>query len=351
MKTNNYCPSCGETITPDMKSCPNCGENLIDESALRSIANDTLKKAQAVLEEKEAPADGIQIGSRSNVVGGITGRKIETQVMTENKNTHVEANTTNSVNTSHVDNSQKVVNSNTNNVTYNIIYQNAGPGNTQQPNQTPNIADLNPDTVFQPNPASHSVQEQNNQKGLGAIAGGQGHIPKNSKEKSSSIKTLIFGGIGLLIVIGLFLFVKKPVGETLPENENTIEEQIEERPEYHETSQPAEYTKSSIEQPEYTTKTSSEKKPDPTNTKETKTTTATNKVVDSNYDKGMEAYKSGEGLEAIKCFKSSGSAESNYMLGIIYEQGCGNVSANAMMARKYFKAAANLGHEAAKSKL
>lgn len=54
----------------------------------------------------------------------------------------------------------------------------------------------------------------------------------------------------------------------------------------------------------------------------------------------MKAYKSGDALEAIKCFKSSGSAESNYMLGVIYEQGCGNVAANTMMARKYFKAAA-----------
>ena len=74
-------------------------------------------------------------------------------------------------------------------------------------------------------------------------------------------------------------------------------------------------------------------------------------VSDSNYENGMKAFNSKDGLEAIKCFKSSGSAESNYMLGVIYEQGCGNVAANAMMARKYFKTAAKMGSEAAKAKL
>ena len=123
MNTNNFCPSCGEPVTADMKTCPNCGEMLVDEAPAQTPENAALKKAKAVLEETEASKDGIQVGSRSNVVGDIMGRKIETQSMTENTHTHVEANTTNSVNTSNVDNSQKVVNSNTNNVTYNIIYQ------------------------------------------------------------------------------------------------------------------------------------------------------------------------------------------------------------------------------------
>jgi TPR repeat protein len=39
------------------------------------------------------------------------------------------------------------------------------------------------------------------------------------------------------------------------------------------------------------------------------------------------------------------------MLGVIYENGCGNVSKNAMMARKNFKKAAELGSAEAKAKL
>ena len=72
---------------------------------------------------------------------------------------------------------------------------------------------------------------------------------------------------------------------------------------------------------------------------------------DANYEAGMAAYNDGDGLEAIKKFNASGSAQANYMLGVIYEKGCGNVAANAMMARKYYKKAAQQGSEEAKAKL
>lgn len=72
---------------------------------------------------------------------------------------------------------------------------------------------------------------------------------------------------------------------------------------------------------------------------------------DVDYEAGMAAYNRGEGLEAIKKFNASGSAQANFMLGTIYEKGCGNVAANAMMARKYYKKAAQQGSEEAKAKL
>ena len=58
---------------------------------------------------------------------------------------------------------------------------------------------------------------------------------------------------------------------------------------------------------------------------------------DADYDAGMEAYEKGKGLDAIRLFKKSGSAKSYYMLGLIYENGCGTVGSNGMMARKNFK--------------
>lgn len=73
--------------------------------------------------------------------------------------------------------------------------------------------------------------------------------------------------------------------------------------------------------------------------------------VDANYEAGMAAYNAGEGLEAIKKFQASGSADANYMLGIIYENGCGSIAANQMKARDYYKKAKNLGSEKAKAKL
>ena len=72
---------------------------------------------------------------------------------------------------------------------------------------------------------------------------------------------------------------------------------------------------------------------------------------DANYDAGMKAYEAGNGLDAINAFKKSGSAKAYYMLGVIYENGCGNVGKNAMMARKNFKKAAQMGSEEAKAKL
>lgn len=67
--------------------------------------------------------------------------------------------------------------------------------------------------------------------------------------------------------------------------------------------------------------------------------------VDANYEAGMAAYNAGEGLEAIKKFKASNSAKANYMIGVIYENGCGNISANASMAHKYYKIAEEKGNK------
>lgn len=83
---------------------------------------------------------------------------------------------------------------------------------------------------------------------------------------------------------------------------------------------------------------------------ETAVKTQTAKV-DENHAAGMKAYKNGDGLTAVKFFKESGSAESYYMLGEIYEKGCGTIGKNAMMARKHYRKAAEMGNEKAKSKL
>ena len=74
-------------------------------------------------------------------------------------------------------------------------------------------------------------------------------------------------------------------------------------------------------------------------------------VIDNNYEDGMKAYEANNGVEAIKKFKASGSAQSQYMIGVIYENGCGTISKNAMKARQAFKEAAKLGSEEAKAKL
>ncbi len=147
----------------------------------------------------------------------------------------------------------------------------------------------------------------------------------------------------MVVVIGLFFIIKTPGDNSIPQDENAIPESVEKATGSSDTES------SAAEQPSISTEAAPEVNEPVATKKQTKA--PVEKATDSNYEKGMKAYKSGDALEAIKCFKSSGSAESNYMLGVIYEQGCGNVAANAMMARKYFKAAAKMGSEAAKAKL
>ena len=74
-------------------------------------------------------------------------------------------------------------------------------------------------------------------------------------------------------------------------------------------------------------------------------------VCDDNYDKGVEAFKMEEGDEAIDYFTLSGSAESHYMLGLIYENGCGTIAPNPLLARDNYKKAAEMGNTDAQAKL
>jgi TPR repeat protein len=72
---------------------------------------------------------------------------------------------------------------------------------------------------------------------------------------------------------------------------------------------------------------------------------------DSAYVEGMAAFDARQGLEAIQAFNRSSYPEAYYMLGVIYEQGCGTIGKNPMLARKNFKKAAEMGSETAKTKL
>ena len=74
-------------------------------------------------------------------------------------------------------------------------------------------------------------------------------------------------------------------------------------------------------------------------------------VPDAPYEEGMTAYEAGNGIGAIQAFNRSVYPEAYYMLGIIYEQGCGTIGKNPMLARKNFKKAATMGSVAAQSKL
>ena len=188
-------------------------------------------------------------------------------------------------------------------------------------------------------------------KGLGALSGGEGIRPQPKGNEGGGNRTLWFllGGVAAVAVIAFLAFGGKgEKTESAPAEPQAVEQTAEPSAAAPKsgipTTQPATPQQSAVA----TQPTQSAQPAQQTQAAPAKSATP---ATDASYEAGMKAYKAGEGLEAIECFKKSGSAQANYMLGIIYESGCGNVGSNAMMARKYFKKAAQQGSAEAKAKL
>lgn len=192
-------------------------------------------------------------------------------------------------------------------------------------------------------PQSQSAAEGNKaeeEKGVGALTGRKPlTIPKEEKKSASNgIKTILIAAIAVIAGIAGYIYF---TGNNNADQEQPATENL--KPE----SKPVKNTKEIESQ--------TKEVPQKTNAKQTPQKAAAKKATqpakDNNYEEGMKAYEAGNGVEAVKKFKASGSAQSQYMIGIIYENGCGSIGKNAMKARQAFKEAAKLGSEDAKSKL
>ena len=199
------------------------------------------------------------------------------------------------------------------------------------------------------NQNSQGQNNQNGQKGVGTLTGeaplpprtgntgGNKYAPEKKKNK------WLLPAIIVVIIIVVAVVVLKPKGE---------KKQADTAPAKTEQTQPAASQTSTPQAAEKVTggsapaqsvqKVQTAKKPAAEQAAPKK---------DADYEAGMAAYEKGEGLEAIEHFTSSGSADSYYMMGVIYEQGCGSVGKNALKARQNFKKAADLGSAKAKAKL
>lgn len=199
--------------------------------------------------------------------------------------------------------------------------------------------------TFTPNdiPSRRAATPSDSHKGMGALTGGQGinrtnnGTPQSKNNEGGGNRMLWFGlgGVAAIAVIAFLVFggkeekaVPGTVGGTPQQTEQTaqpaaapVQQAPAAAPAVQGASTPA--TQAAPAKPQR----------------------------DTNYEVGMAAYNKGEALEAIAAFKKSGSAQSNYMLGVIYESGLGNVGSNAMLARKFFKKAAAQGSAEAKAKL
>ena len=181
-------------------------------------------------------------------------------------------------------------------------------------------------------------------KGVGVLDQRQPINTANSKSSGGGSSSWLWIVIIALGLGGYFLF------------SGDDEEYVEEKPSVQQVENSSDETTAPVPMapatPKVVSNESSASKSVPSSSKNTPS--APQKVakkVDQHYSKGMQAYNANEGLEAVSLFKKSGTAQAYYMLGVIYESGCGNVGANPMMARKYFKKAAAMGSEEAKGKL
>ncbi len=179
------------------------------------------------------------------------------------------------------------------------------------------------------------------------VSGGSGTFTPSGMKSSKSPAKLIIAVVVVLAIAAAAYFILGNKSDKAPATEDAPKTEVQ-KPATQ--TKPAEATKpAETKKPAEATKPAESKKPAEAQ-KPAQTKPAASKT-DKNYEAGMIAYKAGKGQDAIKSFNASGSAESNYMLGMIYKNGCGTIGKNEMMARKFFKKAASMGHEGAKAEL
>ena len=185
-------------------------------------------------------------------------------------------------------------------------------------------------------------------KGLGALSGGEGIRPKPQGNGGNRTLWYILGGVATVAVIAFLAFGGKE--KSSPKAAPQAVEQTAD-PTKGEPKAAASKPQATSAQPAVPSQPTAAATQPAARQSPTTTQPAAAQATDAHYEAGMKAYKAGEGLQAIESFKKSGSAQANYMLGVIYESGCGSVGSNAMMARKYYKKAAEQGSAEAKAKL
>lgn len=326
------CPVCGEIVGADEMFCPTCGERLSEEYEE---------------EQETVPTDlvdrSVTTGGRTNVMGDntvnaqdqSTTNNIDNSQTTNTNTVHNVQNTSSNVSNQQtvgsIDNSQQVVN----NIT--II---GGAGMTLPGGITIPESASKPQGA--PAPKGDAYRGDRGYNGGHSAApspkGGGYGIPV---EKSGMGLGKILGYAAAVAVI-IIAFIVVRGGDKTPEvPQEEVQEAVEQVA-------PAPVQEAAPRRVSASKRVETVSEPAPV---EEVAPQQPAPASDANFEAGMQAYKSGDGLEAVQRFQSCGSADANYMLGIIYETGCGNIEANAMKARSFFKKAAAQGSAAAKAKL
>ena len=321
------CPECGSPINLNERHCANCDYDVTDAEyagvAPQPVAPHAEKPQAPQMPTPQSPASTAGIDSimaHGNV-------DVSTH-HSEDKSTH------------NIDNSQTVNNTNQT-VTNTFIIMGGGPAPIPQ-NIDPQTAEAlkqvqqmqQPAQPVQPvQPAAQPSQTNEAHKGVGSIDGRRGAGGTEPKKNKTWIVIAAIAAVAVVAVLALRPSHEEaettpaPVEQTFVSTKKTAPATSKQTTTTSQTTTATTTTKATA---------NTAAKPQATNA-----VAAVEKPKDANYESGMKAYKSGDGLAAVQAFKASGSKESLRMLGKIYEEGCGSIEANAMMARKYYKEAEN----------
>lgn len=407
MSKTKFCPECGISMNIDERFCPECGAKT-DDIVAENQNSPTPSKGT-----KETDAAVVGVGSRSNVVGGINTNTNTTTTNLNNTTTNANIQTSNIDNSSVVNNTTIVMDRKKTSEfcevcgspfdgkharcpkcgkmicfdckvkgknrcvecekkaanEYRIAFQqlllttngNIGAAGRQMMNQKardldvenvkagiekelmeefkPTLRSEQPAITTNTTRATTTTEPTNYAKG-GVVDNRAPLRPKSNESHNSS--KWIFLVIFVVVAVGVFFLLGK--GDSSEPQQTSVPIETEQSTP---SKTPVQSNPIAVESKPAVTVDAPKAQP----AKPVQPAKVAEPKRDVNYEAGMEAYNKGEGLEAISKFKASGSAKANYMLGVIYENGCGNVAANAMMARKYFKTAAGQGSEEAKAKL
>lgn len=303
-KKKEFCEVCGNPLEEKHAKCPKCGKEICMDCKVKGKARCVECEKKAVNEYRLA-FQQLQLTTNGNI--GVTGRQMMDQKARELDVEDVKAS-----------------------IEKDLIELYKPQNRAVQPDVVPNA------TVVE------NVETLNGAKGIGTLDGRTAIKPKTQGSGNKTWLVIVI----LVVAVGAYFLLNKE-SEKLPDSTKTEETTVT-QPEKVETQQTEPIQKAEVK----SIQVKQESEPPVVSEQPSKSEPVVVEVKkDANYDAGMKAYEAGNGLEAINAFKSSGSAKAYYMLGVIYEQGCGNVGKNAMMARKNFKKAAQMGSEEAKAKL
>ena len=294
-KKKEFCEVCGNPLEEKHARCPKCGKEICSDCKVKGKSRCIECEKKAVNEYRVA-FQQLLLTTNGNI--GIAGRQMMDQKARELDVEDVKAS-----------------------IEKELLEVYKPINKPVQPDVTPMAAT-----------AAAASQVAGGSKGIGTL---DGRTPIKPKTTGGGSKVGILVAVLLVVVVAVFFLLG---GEKEKQQEAVAPTESVQQPEKVDAQ-----VKPAVKQTTVTAQ--------PVVVEENVSQPAAVEQTDTNYEAGMKAYEAKNGLEAISAFKKSGSAKSNYMLGVIYENGCGNVGKNAMMARKFFKAAAQMGSEEAKAKL